>query len=1216
MPKKQPQARDVQTPSIFTVSPYSSSVAEEMYPAQRGTDDQRDAARHMLVAGTLARKYGVAPAEFIGKMYEWGSTPMDTLKMMMGSAPKADYLMDLHNNAYGAQLGVQARSQGELEDMVQREAERAQLNAPADRAMLIPPSVKPKGYAIGGAVKSGIKAAKEAKATPTSVLEKIRSLFAAEPEQALEAIGNVPMSRRGFLRTTASPAVQAGIRAVAPELAGALPSVSQVVKPAAVRLTPEVKTGAMNLMANVARMSRAPSALDRASLVSEAVPEGMSLKQFMREVKTEPDVYNTMMKDVERLGLEERFGQAYGIPKEDYMSTLKNMNLPEGSMGRESKLWDKYGGSFKEPKSYVSENVKPRMFDVDMSAPDWFYDLDSATRERLKDKLMGTPTDEALDKLKAFKQVFAPQMKLQAQEASDLYGQIAKAQSVSPLTIPAALSGLNSRVGRVLEIDMPYGVSPSLERINRMTPTELPLSQLEYDMQLEAAKDALSRSIYDKSYRKGYNALGLEIPEYVPSEKAQFRLGDTPKPENFAKGGAVSADEQASFGVFPQMKPRRAKQDREAAKDAPAAALRGYVAGTLGLPGGLEGLARMLIPGVSDESYLPDSEYFRKVLPLRSLQDTPTGRAFTELGGAAGGAGLATGAKLAGRGAGAVARAGAEQIARAVEAGHPLTAGFAPMNVIKPKGGQWLSGSVEESLRGLGGRMNTMSETPQVLQKYGLTSEELTAIPLPERAKMYEEFLTPANRAAQSMDKFVQGPLTKYVKTQMATPEDPVRAMAERGVLHYTPQADDFNVTSLAARMLRKNEGFPVEGLAQSNLAKRWENASDVQLSNPQASIGGYSKIMAENPWLAKLNPTDPVYRPHSPRSLGSEVGFGHLTDELKNALNPESGLPRHLQLTPEQMQGYGVEKAVQRVADINAWRQAQKVAADEKLATSPAAVMFKEYPGEANPRGLHWRELKQPEMPIEGSIVENPNPQFGTPFEYVAPDGTVLRRERTRAELEKNIARDAKAAGYKPLQEQLKYEGDTMGHCVGGYCEEVASGKSQIYSLRDAKGQPHVTIEVQPSKTLTPEKRDAQVGFLVQRLLGEGMNEDQALAQAHKLYPESETASRIVQIKGKGNKAPKEEYLPMVQDFVKSGKWSDVGDLQNAGLIDARAAGKPLPGRPSFMTNEEFKAFQNETRNPEPGFAAGGLVNDSISGYNPARVDEIVNSLRTELFQ
>jgi len=55
---------------------------------------------------------------------------------------------------------------------------------------------------------------------------------------------------------------------------------------------------------------------------------------------------------------------------------------------------------------------------------------------------------------------------------------------------------------------------------------------------------------------------------------------------------------------------------------------------------------------------------------------------------------------------------------------------------------------------------------------------------------------------------------------------------------------------------------------------------------------------------------------------------------------------------------------------------------------------------------------------------------------------------------------------------------------------------------------------------------------------------------------------SEIVQIKGKANRAPKEEYLPAVQDFVRSGKWSKVGDLQNVGLI---------PHRGEYRFPEEF---------------------------------------------
>ena len=52
----------------------------------------------------------------------------------------------------------------------------------------------------------------------------------------------------------------------------------------------------------------------------------------------------------------------------------------------------------------------------------------------------------------------------------------------------------------------------------------------------------------------------------------------------------------AAFGVFPQMRPRRAMQDREAAKNVPVDLARGALSGVLGAPGDIESLVRML-PG-------------------------------------------------------------------------------------------------------------------------------------------------------------------------------------------------------------------------------------------------------------------------------------------------------------------------------------------------------------------------------------------------------------------------------------------------------------------------------------------------------------------------------------------------------------------------------------------------------------------------------------------
>ena len=94
------------------------------------------------------------------------------------------------------------------------------------------------------------------------------------------------------------------------------------------------------------------------------------------------------------------------------------------------------------------------------------------------------------------------------------------------------------------------------------------------------------------------------------------------------------ADEKAAFGVFPQMKPKRSKQDREAAKNVPIDLARGALSGVLGAPGDIESLIRML-PGLSEETILPTSEDIEKRIPFRS--DTPVSQAATGLGQLAGG---------------------------------------------------------------------------------------------------------------------------------------------------------------------------------------------------------------------------------------------------------------------------------------------------------------------------------------------------------------------------------------------------------------------------------------------------------------------------------------------------------------------------------------------------------------------------------------------------
>ena len=127
---------EVKTPWLFSVPTYSETVAFEMYPGQKGQDDQRDAARHMLAAGTLSRKYGAGPAEFIGKAHEYVTSPLQAVKSLFGGKMPDDYGMDTHNNKVGAQLGQRAKTQAELEDLVQEEAERASRTQTPDKAFI------------------------------------------------------------------------------------------------------------------------------------------------------------------------------------------------------------------------------------------------------------------------------------------------------------------------------------------------------------------------------------------------------------------------------------------------------------------------------------------------------------------------------------------------------------------------------------------------------------------------------------------------------------------------------------------------------------------------------------------------------------------------------------------------------------------------------------------------------------------------------------------------------------------------------------------------------------------------------------------------------------------------------------------------------------------------------------------------------------------------
>lgn len=498
--------------------------------------------------------------------------------------------------------------------------------------------------------------------------------------------------------------------------------------------------------------------------------------------------------------------------------------------------------------------------------------------------------------------------------------------------------------------------------------------------------------------------------------------------------------------------------------------------------------------------------------------------------------------------------------------------GAALAGVIKPRGGNWIPGDVESSISNL------------LRKEYTPASVDLqrTALEMARQRGYGEDMIAELARGLQqretpiALNRWIEGPLTKYIKRDMATPEDPVRRLADEGILHMgIPQT--VGVPSTYIRNLRVDAGFPQEGLSETPGGSLWENLSDRVVSSGQAKyLQEEPKMMAENPWMQKLDPESTVYGMQS--SIERGLGFDHLVDELNNALNPESGLPRNLLLRPEQMQQMGMEKAVRHVDAINKWRAAQQAAANAELANK--AMVIREY-AENNPKGLRWMELG-PEKEVDEALIQVGR-DGGAKVEL---PGEEVRYFNSPEEAKKHIIK-------RRLEKQLKYEGDTMGHCVGGYCPDVLEGNSRIFSLRDAKGEPHVTIEVSQQSDLDLAEQAENMAY---DRLGSHDHPDFEKVQDgifNRLLSEGNFS--IAQIKGKQNLAPKDDYLPFVQDFVRNsplgGGWSHVGDLRNTGL---RRVGD------RYVTPDELKDVPKtpdgfpigyEPLDDLPEWAEGGLV-------------------------
>jgi hypothetical protein len=593
-------------------------------------------------------------------------------------------------------------------------------------------------------------------------------------------------------------------------------------------------------------------------------------------------------------------------------------------------------------------------------------------------------------------------------------------------------------------------------------------------------------------------------------------------------------------------------------------------------------------------------------------------------------------------------------------------------NVVKPKGGNFITGSVEGALKDLkrpdrmtGGRKDPSESLAEMKARY--TPEAIAELPPELRATVIAGFQDLEKKVA--LNNWVDRNLGGYIKNEMATPQDPVRlyldrrsaeidqkfakdierveriqqraaaeedprrkanferqaqiakdeAEAERDLsqkyISQMPSSEfDFASTFLPEKLAvkRMEAGFDPGDVGVSNAARGWERIADEKINvstagrhtsplTPSEIRQGYTSTVDNNPWLTKLDPDTPVYYPEGGNYFAQDLGFDHIVDVLREDVN--SG-----RIRPEQLSKVSMDQAVRRTAEYD--RDLAVKMSAERASARAGLPVYKDYP-----EGYKWVELNTPgafaaESQAMGHSVRGYEPPKGHP-DWVEGSGD---------------------SGYS-------------NYGVGGW-EAIKSGKAKVYSLVDAKGEPHVTVEVEAGKPWNersgifydnPElesswQRFSQEASLEEKAKGLNRpsnyierypewlkaNEPETYAKYAKVFEEG--PPKVRQIKGKSNERPIEKYDPFTQDFVKSGKWSDVRDLENTGLFklgndymtEAEAAAKYKPmtqealnfleTHPAFeqhrAADRAFNQFRGDVYSPEYkeiDSAAGRSVSQNV---------------------
>lgn len=678
--------------------------------------------------------------------------------------------------------------------------------------------------------------------------------------------------------------------------------------------------------------------------------------------------------------------------------------------------------------------------------------------------------------------------------------------------------------------------------------------------------------------------------------KAMARGGALAQCGCYADGGRVGSRERARQTAPSPLAALGALFDMG------AGALRGATSATLGLPGDLESLVRLVTGG---ENVMPTTEQVSAKLPALGALSIPADKnPYQDLGEFI----PLTPPKAVTSAAKKLGREGLRALDRGMQGQGALAQVLAPVQpayAVRPKGGNFH----EQRLAGYLGALNI--GTPEYFDLIGDPLREFRQDAVGDwGAKQLKNYLrkdvgTPTDPLLQVEKEF---PNLHLPEGYLSDPwkENNVLAVLDAGDA-LAGKTDRFVKAAKLHRSLTdqpltpwgKTSGEALHPVNPSEYVTEIGQGSSNKLSAAENLdlISDYMdpEVLKKLDWLRTAPDDTKIWSLMDPRT--DALGFNHVLDYLEAATKADEYVKRAgpdtlallrqgpagdwgdkirlydagLALDSKSLERLSVADAVRKTAQWNEFLAKQGANADPDLARGIARV-HKEYPDD----GMKWVELGagDGEAVREGfELRQTPNG-----WAVYGPDsaGRMVNHFNPKPTKEAALAEYRKSE----LSAGLNAEGKAMGHCVGGYCDEVAERGTKIYSLRDKNGNPHVTVEVRPGRQKQPPTTDyawrQEFGDEAVQAIRAEMNRDydpelSQMANMHRaartLYPDYFEAGKnapdeIIQIKGKQNAAPVEKYLPYVQDFVKSGQWGRVGDLRNTGL-------RQIGGK--YFSNEEL---------------------------------------------